>query len=94
MDRTAKKQGFQANHRSVETKSRSAKFSARYEGSDEFADQPSKQYGVSVAWRPVDRIGLIAEYLHGNYKNNFVFDDENNELDDRDLFAAQLTIEF
>ncbi len=72
----------------------SLQFSARLEGSDEFSDEPKTQYGFATTWRPIDRMSITAEYLHGKYKNDFVFDDDDNELDDRDLFAAQVTIEF
>ena len=67
---------------------------ARYEGSDEFANAPKRQYGVSVAWRPIDRVNISADYLHGKYKNDFVFDDDEQELDNRDLFSFQASIEF
>ncbi len=67
---------------------------ARYEGSDEFADQPHEQYGVSVSWRVLDQFSVTADYLHGRFKNDFVFDEDGNELDDRDLLAVQITFEF
>jgi len=69
-------------------------FAARYEGSDEFSDSPERQYGVSVSWRPLDRVNITADYLHGEYKNDFVFDDDDRELDDRDLISFQASIEF
>lgn len=67
---------------------------ARYEGSNEYADAPKRQYGMSVSWRPIDRVNITADYLHGEYENDFVFDDEDQELDDRDLFSFQASIEF
>ena len=66
----------------------------RYEGSDEFSEQPDSQYGVAVSWRPINRISVTAEYLHGKYKNDFVFDDDDIEIDDRDLLAIQASFEF
>ena len=52
----------------------------RYEESDEYSEQPDSQYGVAATWRPFDRVSVTAEYLHGRYKNNFIFDDDDNEL--------------
>ncbi|QMU60987.1 MAG: LbtU family siderophore porin [Gammaproteobacteria bacterium] len=69
-------------------------FAIRYEGSEEFSEEPGKQYGMNVTWRPAKRINLSLDYLHGEYKNNFVFDDDDNELNDRDLVAVQFSIEF
>lgn len=69
-------------------------FALRYEGSDEFSDQPEKQYGINVTWQPNERMSLSLDYLHGEYKNNFVFDDDDNELTDRDLFAVQFSVDF
>lgn len=66
----------------------------RYEGSDEYSEQPDSQYGVAVSWRPINRISVTAEYLHGKYKKDFVLDDDDIELNDRDLFAMQATFEF
>ena len=66
----------------------------RYEGSDEFSDQPTEQYGVSASWRLAERISITGEYLYGRYKNDFVIDDDDNEFDNRDLFAMQVAIEF
>ena len=71
----------------------SMQIALRYEGSDEFSDQPTEQYGIATTWRLVERISITTEYLHGRYKNNFVFNDDD-ELDDRDLFAMQFSIEF
>ena len=72
----------------------SSQIALRYEYSDEFPDQPKAQYGIAVTSRPIDRLSITAEYLHGEYKNNFVFDDKDRELDDRDLFAIQASFEF
>ncbi len=66
----------------------------RFEGSDEFSDAPETQYGVSLSWRPIERINITADYLHGEYENDFVFDDDDQELDDRDLFSFQASVEF
>ena len=66
----------------------------RLEGSDEFDGEPNTQFGISTSWRPIRQVGVTAEYLHGIYKNDFVFDDDDNEFDDRDLFAMQVTVEF
>jgi hypothetical protein len=66
----------------------------RLEHSDELADQPEWQYGVSVSWRIHKNINLVADYLYGDYKDGFVEDDKDNELRHRNLIAGQLAIEF
>ena len=66
----------------------------RLEHSDEIADKPEWQYGVSVSWRVQRNINLLADYLYGDYKSGFVEDDMENELRHRNLSAARLTIEF
>ena len=66
----------------------------RLEHSDELADQPEWQYGVSVSWRIWRNVGLAVDYLYGEYKDGFVEDDRDNELRHRNLVAAQLAIEF
>lgn len=66
----------------------------RLEHSDELADEPEWQYGVSVSWRIHRNINVVADYLYGDYKSGFVEDDKDNELRHRNLVAAQLAIEF
>lgn len=66
----------------------------RFEGSDKFEDQPKQQYGLSGTWRVHKNISITAEYLHAEYKNNFILDDNDEDLDDRDIIATQLSIEF
>jgi len=69
-------------------------FAIRYEGSDEISEEPKEQYGLSVTWIPLNRMNFTVEYLHGRYKNNYVFDDEDIEFEDIDQFAAQFVVEF
>ena len=64
------------------------------EHSDELADEPEWQYGVSVSWLEHRNINLVADYLYGHYKSGFVEDDRENELRHRNLIAARLAIEF
>lgn len=66
----------------------------RYERSDEFAEQPEKQYGVSVTWRPISNISITADYLHANFEDEFILNGAEEDLDDRDLIAIELTLEF
>lgn len=66
----------------------------RLEHSDELADEPEWQYGVSISWRVHRNINIVADYLYGDYKSGFVTDDNGNELRHRNLVAAQLAIEF
>ena len=66
----------------------------RLEHSDELADEPEWQYGVSVSWQVHSNINPLADYLYGDYKSGFVEDDKENELCHRNLIAARLTVEF
>lgn len=66
----------------------------RYEESNELEDEPGKQYGVGITWRPGEIITLSADYLHGEYDPASVFDDDDNELFESDQFTFQLSIEF
>jgi len=67
---------------------------ARYEGSDEFAGQPERQYGVDVSWSPWEYTTLSLEYLRGEFDLDFSADENGNVLDRRDLVTAQLAFEF
>ena len=67
---------------------------ARVEASDEVPDAPALQYGVSATWLIASRINIAVDYLHGKFENDFVFDDDDNEIDSRHLVAAQLSIAF
>jgi hypothetical protein len=72
----------------------SYQFAVRLEHSNELSDQPEWQYGVSFSWRIHKNIGIVADYLYGDYKDGFVTDDNDNELRHRNLVAGQLVIEF
>jgi len=70
---------------------------ARYEGSDEFAGQPERQYGVDVSWSPWDNTTLSLEYLRGEFDRRFAGDlvsGADSPADKRDLVTAQLAFEF
>lgn len=67
---------------------------ARYEHSKEFRDAPRHQYGLAGTWAPTDHFTVTMEYLHGRYKNNFALDDNDNDLDDRDIVAIEMSLEF
>ncbi len=69
-------------------------FAARVETSGEVPDEPELQYGVSATWLIGYRVNLSVDYLYGVYKNDFVFDDDDNPIDSRHLVAAQLVIVF
>ena len=69
-------------------------YALRLEYSDELEDQPRWQYGVAATWRPHNNVTLSLEYLHGEYKKDFVQDDDDNSLNSRDWVAAQLSLEF
>jgi len=67
---------------------------ARVEGSRELAGQPELQYGVAVSWGVMEGVSVSAEYLHGEYDEDFGADEDGNVLDSRDLVTAQLSVEF
>lgn len=66
----------------------------RYETSDELADEPERQYGLTVNWRVHLNVSLGIEYLRGDFKPGFVFDDNDNELSHREIFSTKLIMEF
>ncbi len=67
---------------------------ARVEGSRELGGQPRVQYGVAVSWGVMEGVSVSAEYLHGEYDEDFGADGDGNVLDSRDLVTAQLSVEF
>lgn len=66
---------------------------ARYETSKELSDAPELQYGLSATWS-LENALLSLEYLRGEYKPNFAFDDDDNELQRRDWIAGRFSLEF
>ena len=69
-------------------------FALRYEQSYELSDQPEQQYGMTSTWRPGKHITVAFDYLHGQYRDGFVLDDDDNPQNNRDLLAAQISLEF
>ena len=69
-------------------------FALRYEQSKEYADEPKHQYGISSTFAPIDHFTLTIEYLHGKYKRGFVEDDNDSDLEDRDIVAIEASLEF
>lgn len=67
---------------------------ARYEQSEELADEPERQYGVAATWHAYRFVTLGAEYLRGYYQSGFVFDANDQELAYRNTISARLTLEF
>lgn len=61
---------------------------ARYEGSDEFAEQPETQYGICASWGVRENVSLSLEYLRGE------FDSFGDGADNRNMVTAQLGLEF
>ncbi|MFA5516041.1 MAG: LbtU family siderophore porin [Desulfuromonadales bacterium] len=69
----------------------------RFEGSDEFAGQPERQYGIDVSWSPWENTTLSLEYLRGGFDRDFAGDlvsSADSPADKRDLVTAQLAFEF
>ncbi len=72
----------------------SIQIALRIEHSKELSDSPEWQYGFGTSWRVANRFNFSIDYIYGRYKNNFVFDDNDNELDNIQQVAAQLGMEF
>lgn len=69
----------------------------RFEGSDEFAGQPERQYGADVSWSPWENTTLSLEYLRGEFDRDFAGDlvsSDGSPADKRDQVTAQLAFEF
>ncbi|MEN8205147.1 MAG: LbtU family siderophore porin [Pseudomonadota bacterium] len=66
----------------------------RIEASGEIPDEPELQLGVSATWLIGNRFNISVDYLHGKFRDDFVFDDDDNEINSRQLVAAQLSFEF
>lgn len=66
---------------------------ARIEHSKEFEEAPEWQYGLTVTWLTKSRFVLSADYLYGDFKNNFVEDDDGNVLSHHHQIAARLSVE-
>ncbi len=69
-------------------------FAIRYEHSIELQDEPQSIYGIATSIRPLDNLSLSFEYLRGDFKKNFSFDDNDNEQTSYDLFAIQASLLF
>jgi len=69
-------------------------FALRYEASNELEDQPEHQVGLSATWLIGSHINLAAEYLYGEFKNGFVSDDNDHELDSNNQISARIGVEF
>lgn len=66
----------------------------RAERSDEFEEAPRQQYGISATWRPRENFSISVDYLRASYKNDFVLDDDDNELQHSNSIAGQLAMEW
>jgi len=69
-------------------------FALRYEHSAEFEGEPQSIYGVATSIRPLENLALSFEYLRGDFKKNFSFDDNDNEQTSYDLIAIEATFVF
>ncbi|MFA5941532.1 MAG: LbtU family siderophore porin [Sinimarinibacterium sp.] len=66
----------------------------RYEGSRELEDAPRWQAGVAATWRALRSASLTVEYLRARFRRGLAEDARERPIDGRDLFAAQLSVEF
>ena len=66
----------------------------RIENSKELAEQPERQYGIAATWRMNDNLSISAEYLRGDYKKDFVFNDDDLEFENHHQYGVQVSFEF
>lgn len=66
----------------------------RYEWSEELSDQPERQYGLALAWQPGKHLTVALDYLYGDFQDDFVLDDDDNQQRNRQLTAIQIGLEF
>jgi len=66
----------------------------RFEGSEEFAGFPERQYGIGLSWGYWESTTLSLEYLRGEYDSNFGRNEDDNLMETRDLVSALLAFEF
>ncbi len=67
----------------------SVEFAVRLEGSDQFAGQPQRQYGLGSSWGFHQHATLALEYLHGRFDQTF-----GDGAKARDLATIQLALAF
>lgn len=67
----------------------SVELAARLEGSDQFPDQPQRQYGLGGSWGFYQNATLALEYLHGRFDQAF-----GDGAKSRDLATIQLALAF
>lgn len=67
----------------------SLELAARLEGSDQFAGQPQRQYGLGGSWGFYQHATLALEYLHGRFDQAF-----GEGTKSRDLVSVQLALAF
>ncbi|MBW7956390.1 MAG: LbtU family siderophore porin [Deltaproteobacteria bacterium] len=58
---------------------------AKYEGSDDFAGFPKRQYGAAASYALFENVSTSIEFLHGEFADN---------AGDRDLVTVQLAVQF
>ena len=73
---------------------RTWEIAARYERSAELEDKPEERYGIGATWAAHRNVTLSLEYLQGNFKPGFAFDDDGNELKREQIMAAQVAVIF
>ncbi|MDH5576524.1 MAG: LbtU family siderophore porin [Nitrospirota bacterium] len=69
-------------------------FAIRYEHNTELEGEPQEIFGIGTSLRPTNYLSLSVEYLRGEFKNNFSYDDNDNEQTSYDLIAIQATFQF
>ena len=68
-------------------------FALRIAHSSELEEAPEWEYGLSASWLSKSRFILSADYLYGDFRKNFVLNDDDIELSHYHLIAVRLTVE-
>lgn len=72
----------------------SIQIALRVEHSWKLEDAPEWKTGFSLAWRPMQRVGISLDYLYANYRKNTMFDDDDNEARRGHQLGALVSFEF
>ena len=68
-------------------------FAFRFARSNELQDSPEWEYGLSATWLSRNRFSLSADYLYGDFRRNFVVDDNDIELSHHHQISIRLSVE-
>ena len=74
--------------------SQTMQFAFRLAHSKELKDASQWQHGATATWWLGKRLSYSFDYLYGTYKDGFVVDDEDRELNHEHQIAVRMAVEF